>query len=349
MDKELAKKRLDFIKLNSKKIKNFADRIAAQEDKNRSITAKRLKKIKDRAERIDYFSKKLKEQLDEPEPPNPPEKPSALKIHGNEIFFKDGGLKKFIGVGVWRREALLLETKQEGHTWPDCGQKYSLAWCESEFHKYGLNYLRTDICKDTQLLFDFCKRMAGKDVIVELTLRDGDRDLGSIDETIQATKNLKNIIYEVWNEMYSLEDVQEAVSLAKKLKKQGLIISGGAIGAGGEKWATEAANAGLYELVDIIQVHRHWPYPAHENNDWVLKYKDHNKPIGRNEFFDRKKLGLEKTRFIFEKSIQHGASLVNYYGFRMPGLGAPDCQDAEGNPYWRYLQIASDIKQKYFF
>jgi len=271
--------------------------------------------------------------------------PAKLTIKDDKLYFLDGGQQKFIGVGVWRREALLLEIGQNGYTWDWCGDNYSLSWAENEFLKYELNYLRTDICNDPRLVREFCERMYKNRVVVELTLRDGDRKLGDIDAVIEATKDLPNIIYEVFNEMYSKEDVHEAVNLARRLRRQGLIVSGGAIGAGGEKWAEYARERGLYDIVSIIQVHRHWPIPGHEDNDWILKYKHFGKPIGRNEFFDRKKLGLSKTQFIFEKSIEHGAQLVNYYGFRMPGFGSKCGEDAEGNPYWKYLEIASKIRK----
>lgn len=178
-------------------------------------------------------------------------------------------------------------------------------------------------------------------------MKDGNRKLGSIEGTIEATKDLKNIIYECWNELYSEDDVDKATKIAKDLREQGLIVSGGAFGAGGEKYAKYAKKKGLYDTVNIIQVHRHWPYPAHEDNDTILDYRSYKKPIGRNEFFDRRKLGLRKTKFIFEKSIEHGASLVNYYGFRMQGFGSDNCEDAEGNPYYKYLEIASDVLSKY--
>ena len=270
-------------------------------------------------------------------------KPPKLLVKNGLIYFGNDGTERFLGVGVWRREALLLEIGQNGYTWDWCGDNYSLSWAENEFLKYGLNYLRTDICNNPKLIRNFCERMYKNEVVVELTLRDGDRNLGNIEAIIEATKDLDNIIYEVFNEMYSEEDVHEAINLAYQLRNQGLIVSGGAIGAGGEQWADYAKERGLYDIVSIIQVHRHWPMPNHEDNDWILKYTCFNKPIGRNEFFDRRKLGLLKTKFIFEKSIEHGAQLVNYYGFRMPGFGSKCGEDAEGNPYWKYLEIASKI------
>jgi len=259
------------------------------------------------------------------------------------IYFGNDGTERFLGIGVWRRESLCLATGQEGETWNRCNEHYSLSWAENEFLKYGLNYLRTDICNDPKLVRNFCERMYENGVVVELTLRDGDRKLGSIEAIVEATKDLDNVIYEVFNEMCSEEDVHEAVNLAHRLRNQGLIVSGGAIGAGSGQWADYAKEKGLYDIVSIIQVHRHWPYPAKPDNDWILKYKQFNKPIGRNEFFDMRKLGLSKTQFIFEKSIEHGAQLVNYYGFRMPGFGSKCGEDAEGNPYWKYLEIASKI------
>jgi len=321
MDKKNILKNLYYIDSNTRRIKSLSDRIRNQDNKNKPITDKRLEKISQRANKIKQLTDTIREQINEPEPPE-------LKIQDGKLYFLDGGREQFLGVGVWRREALCLETGQEGYTWQRCGQNYSLAWAEREFHKYDLNYLRTDICNIPNLVRGFCERMYEKNVVVELTLRDGVRDLGSIEETIQAT-------------------VDRAISIAKNLRNQGLIVSGGAFGAGGEEYADYAKKKGLYDIVSIIQVHRHWPYPAHEDNDTILDYKDYKKPIGRNEFFDRRELGLRKTKFIFEKSIDHGASLVCYYGFRLKGFGSDNCEDAEGNPYYKYLEIASDVLLKY--
>jgi len=330
MDKKNILKNLHYIDSNTKRIKAFTKRIANQSDKNKPMTDKRLKKIDQKADRVKYLTDAIREQLDESEPPR-------LRIQDDKLYFLDGGKEQFLGVGVWRREALCLETGQEGYTWQRCGQNYSLTWAEREFHKYDLNYLRTDICNIPSLVRGFCERMYEKNVIVELTLKDSVRDLGSIEATIEATKDLKNIIYECWNELYSEDDVDRAI----------LIVSGGAFGAGGEKYADYAKKKGLYDIISIIQVHRHWPYPAHEDNDTILDYKNYKKPLGRNEFFDRKKLGLKKTRFIFEKSIEHGASLVCYYGFRLKGFGGDCNTDVEGNPYYKYLEMASAVLSKY--
>ncbi|MHA1287013.1 MAG: hypothetical protein ACTSPB_06355, partial [Candidatus Thorarchaeota archaeon] len=223
MDKKAVLKNLEYINLNSQRIKSFTDRIRNQDNKNKPITDKRLEKINQRADRIEYLTDAVREQINEPEPPE-------LKIQDDKLYFLDDGKEQFLGVGVWRREALCLETGQEGYTWKRCGQDYSLTWAEGEFHKYGLNYLRTDICNIPSLVRSFCERMYEKNVVVELTLRDGVRDLGSIEETIQATKDLKNIIYECWNELYSEDDVDRAISIAKNLRNQGLIVSGGAFG-----------------------------------------------------------------------------------------------------------------------
>jgi len=340
MDKKVILKNLDYIDSNTQRIKSLSDRIRNQDNKNKPMTDRRLEKINQKADRIEQLADAIRKQINEPEPPR-------LKIQDDRLYFLDGGREQFLGVGVWRRESLCLETGQEGYTWKRCGQDYDLTWAEREFHKYGLNYLRTDICNIPSLVRSFCERTYEKNVVVELTLRDGVRDLGSIEETIQATKDLKNIIYECWNELYAEDDVDRAISIAKNLRNQGFIVSGGAFGAGGEKYAKYAKRKGLYDVVSIIQVHRHWPYPAHEDNDTILAYRSYKKPIGRNEFFDRKKLGLKKTRFIFEKSIEHGASLVCYYGFRLKGFGSDNCEDAEGNPYYKYLEIASDVLSEY--
>jgi len=287
-------------------------------------------------------------------PPPPPEPPKLIVKDGT-LYFGNGGTQKFMGFGVSRREALHRKIGINGYTWDDCKVgKYSLEWYRREIVKYKLNYVRHDSVpvKHLGLLEEDIRWAYKNGIVYEVTLRDGDRPLGDPIETAKRIKDYANVILEVWNEMYSLEDVEEAVALAKKLKEMGVrIISGGAIGAGGAEWAEEFFKRN--PPIDIIQVHRHWPMPNYEDNDWVLKYVGLAKPVGRNEFFDMKKLGLEKTRFIMEKTIEHGAQLVNYYGFRMGDLFTPDCgdpvKDGDGNPYYEYLKAMREVKEKYGF
>lgn len=161
MDKKAILKNLEYIDSSAQRIKSLSDRIRNQDNKNKPITDKRLEKINQRANGIEQLTDIIRELLDEPDPPK-------LTIQDDKLYFLDGGKEQFLGVGVWRREALCLETGQEGYTWQRCGQNYSLTWAEREFHKYGLNYLRTDICNNANLVRDFCERMYKKTLSLSL-------------------------------------------------------------------------------------------------------------------------------------------------------------------------------------
>jgi len=189
--------------------------------------------------------------------------------------------------------------------------------------------------------------------VAEYTFNDGDRNLGDRKAVAKILRDRPNIIAEIWNEMYSDEAVKDAIYWANYLKDEGLIVSGGAIGAGGEEFADKffAKNP----PVSIIQTHRHWPYPGHEDNDWILRftnpdhpeYIEHDapKPVGRNEFFNIHEHDLETMKFIFEKSLEHGAQLVNYYGFRLPDLWEPCGKDKEGFKHSDMMEFASQLCQ----
>jgi len=278
-----------------------------------------------------------------PEPPEPPEpKPPKLRVENDKIFFLDGGKRETFLVGVSRREAwhrdLGIFTKDK-LTW----KPYSYDWYIEQVKKYRLNYFRHDAISNCDYMRKRCIEIYEKcQAVVEVTLGDGSRDLGYFDNTIAALKDLPNIVFEVWNEMKNDDDVETAYNYAKKLAKLGLICSGGAIGAGKTQYADKffAKNP----PVTIIQVHRHWPYPSKPGNDWILKYVNHGKPVGRNEYFDMGKLGPNKSRFIMEQSFKHGAKAVNYYGFRIKDLDGSLKGDSA--PYYKYLEFAAEVKKQ---
>lgn len=238
-------------------------------------------------------------------------------------------------------------TGQDGRTWNDCNNKYSLEWYHNQYVEYKLNYYRHDICQDSGLVAAETDWAQENKIVGEYTFNDGDRNLGDRKAVARILRDRPNIIVEVWNEMYSDEAVRDAIYWAEYLKGEGLIVSGGAIGAGGEEFWFKFFDK--KPPVDILQTHQHWPYPGHEDNDWVLLFTKNadpyfnQKPVGRNEFFNLKVHDLETMKFIFRQTFKHGAKLGLYYGFRMDDLWAPCGVDKEGFEYWEMLEFARDL------
>lgn len=238
-----------------------------------------------------------------------------------------------------RREALIRAIGQDGKTWDECKcGKYSLEWYQDKILEYELNYVRHDICEDTNLCVAHADWARENNIIVEFTFN---KEKGNNQEIHEALLGYPNVIREVWNEMYSDEEVDEADKWARIFHDSGEICSGGAIGSGGEEFADKffAKNP----PIDIIQLHRHWAYPGHPENDWILDYVDKGKPVCRNEFFNLNKHDLDTMKFIFRKIFEHGGQGGLYYGFRMDDLWAPCGVDKEGFEYWEMLEFARDL------
>lgn len=245
------------------------------------------------------------------------------------------------------RRSALQRTTGQWESWHECVQgKYSLEWYQDEIAKYGLNYVRHDVCNDLELMQAHLDWAVEKKIVVEWTL-DGVGGNNNIEAIVERFGHHPNIIMEVFNEMYSDADVSRALHWANYLHERGVICSGGAIGAGGEEFCFKFFNE--RPPVDIIQTHRHWPYPGHEEDDWIILFTEsedpyfNSKPAGRNEFFDIKEHGLEIMEFIFKISLKHGAQLINYYGFRLPDIWGPCGVDKEGWLYWEILEFARDL------
>jgi hypothetical protein len=187
-------------------------------------------------------------------PNDPDDDPPKLRVEGNRIFYGNDPIK-LCSVSRW--EALWRE-KGLYYDW----RPYSLAWYEEELAKYGINYVRHGAVKDFDFVYQHCKRMKEKGIIVELTIF---RSLGEgrlidlIPENIQALVGLGNVFFDCHNEfMDSREDVFEAKRIAEIISENGGIVSGGAWGAStyGEE------NAALFQQVcpyhKISTVHRQW-------------------------------------------------------------------------------------------
>ncbi len=250
-----------------------------------------------------------------------PEKLPRLRVEGDTIYYRNDGTIPIKLCGVSRWEALW----REKHTYFDWGP-YSLAWYENELGKYGINYVRHgSYLQDFEFVYQHCKRMRDKGIIVELTvfrtLAEG-RLLELSQSNIQRLNDLGNVFFDCHNEfMDDIERVYEAKRIAEIITGYGGIVSGGAWGAStdGEK------NSELFHSIcsahKISTVHRQWTSGEITN---ALKY---GKPVIRNEYFDRGDLGLGAVKQIMYETFEAGGQGCTYYGFAIAGLEgliAPD-------------------------
>lgn len=258
-----------------------------------------------------------------PPPPPPPIKPSRLAIVNGQICYKNDGTIPIKLCGVSRWEALWREVG--GPNYHYNWEPYSLAWYENELAKYGINYVRHGAVQDYDFVYQHCKRMKEKRIMVELTVFRGLSEGRLIDltpENIRTLAGLGNVFFDCHNEfMDSREDVEEAIIIARLISENGGIVSGGAWGAStdGER------NAELFQRTcgyhEISTVHRQW------NKAEIEKSLQYGRPVIRNEYFDRGALGLDVVKQIMRETFEAGGQGCQYYGFAIEGLEgliAPD-------------------------
>jgi len=266
-----------------------------------------------------------------------PEAPPRLAIRDGKICYRDGGTVPIILCGVSRWEALWRE-KGLYHDWGP----YSLAWYEEELGKYGINYVRHGAIENFDFVYEHCRRLKDKGIIVELTVFRGLEEgrLMELSETnIRALAGLGNVFFDCHNEFTdSLADVYEAKAIADIIAGYGCIVSGGAYGASSNGEQNAAFFHQICSSHQISTVHRQWTSGEIQN---ALKY---GKPVIRNEYFDRGKLGLEIVKQIMRETFDVGGQGCQYYGFAIPGLGgliAPDPFD-----YRAMLEFAGQLTRK---
>jgi len=230
-------------------------------------------------------------------------------------------------VGVWRRELLRRAIKKKDNLYGK-----NLEWFMALVFDYGLNYVRTDACEDYALVRWFCQKMYENNVVVELTLTDGDTNLGNPRRVVPSVKDLPNVIFEPVNEFFkNKNDLNTAWWWCNHLRELGLYTSAGAYGIGGQSLSEkfDPANSTNH----IITVHREW-YKAS-----IQRYNSSNKPILRNEFFG---VSAQEMARIMRESFEAGASGVCYYGLRSKTL-FPDLQKQDPDLWSLYFTTASKI------
>jgi len=269
-----------------------------------------------------------------PEPPEPPPtlKPAKLAIHDGVLCYKDGGTEPIILIGCSRWE-VLARAKGISNNW---GTK-SFDWYEKQLIKSGINYVRHGIIPDYKFVRQHCKRMKKAGIIVELTIYNSQvkYDMGNPMEAIDATIDLPNVFYDVHNEFLDKEeDIAKAKELIDYIRSKGGICSAGAWGYSPNGQEYSERFDPINSRNQIISVHREW------TKEWIVKYTGYDKPVIRNEYFDRGVLGLEGTKQIMRETIEAGGH-CGYYGFRDKNV-LPDLKYPDPESWDKYLKFIGD-------
>jgi len=253
----------------------------------------------------------LEECEEEPDPDPTPDKKLAIK---NGKILYGGSPVKLCGVSRW--EALWRATGEHDPA-GDWG-KYSLEWYENKLIESGINYVRHGGIKDTQFLYDHCKRMKDAGIIVEVTVFRAKKNsrgvLARLDD-MKAVADLGNVFFDINNEFIDEpKNVIEAIRVAKILKSQGCIISGGAW-SGTEGLGQSDEFYSKYDNLDINSHHREWNEYSFKADVWK------GKPVVWNEYFAmRAGMSLAKTKQLMRLAFECGVQGVQYYGFRFDGI-----------------------------
>jgi len=239
-------------------------------------------------------------------------KPARLVVRGRKLYYKRRGTKLIIPIGCSPRQLLHSEL---GFAPP---VQYRLDEEIARWIEYGTNYCRVDAVEDYDFTYEFCKRMEEKNIIVELTLSDHDRPhFGDYRIHIRKTRRLKNVIYEVENEM--LDDrsrIFAAKVKAEYITSQRLIASGGAWGYSsyGKKHSEEFRT--ICDSHKIETLHR--PYPPLVVLQEYIKYLTrHGRPILWNEvlvdYKDTFSISREEIEKFARGALKAGANGLNIY------------------------------------
>jgi len=290
--------------------------------------------------------KDLEDCEEEPDPlPDPDPDPDPDPILDKKLTVENGkilyGGKAIKLCGVSRWEALWRETGEHDPA-GDWG-KYSLEWYENKLIESGINYVRHGGIRNSNLLYDHCKRMKKAGIIVEITAFRAHKDSKGVlvtQEDMGELAKLGNVIFDINNEFLDGPDsnIDKAIEIAKNLKSQGCIVSGGAwSGVNGKRQANLFLN--YYQDLDIITHHRDW------NVDSFRETLSYGKPVLFNEFFAMKSnMSLVEVknlmRLAFDCGIR-GIQGVQYYGFRFDGI--PGLSQYDPFDYQKILDYAGGL------
>lgn len=291
-----------------------------------------------RKEQSNHWKAKYQDCKEEPQPDPTPDK--KLTVRNGKILY-GGKPIKLCGVSRW--EALWRAGKMPGYdkTWGD----YSLEWYEQQLIDSGINYVRHAGIKNTQFLYDHCKRMKKAGIIVEITVfRSKKNSKGVLVrlEDMGELARLGNVFFDVNNEFLDGPDasINEAIRIARILKRQGCLISGGAwSGTKGKAQSDEFHSK--YDGLDINSHHRNWGETSFKKD--VRK----GKPVVFNEFFAmRSGMTLAKTKQLMNLAFDCGVQGVQYYGWRDKKLNLPGLTVFDPFDYREMLQYAGKLAKE---
>lgn len=261
--------------------------------------------------------------------------PPKLRVEGKNIYFLDGGTEVFKGVGISRRSML---NRANGDYHSLYGKP--LRFYEDLTIEYGLNFVRHSTTRNTQLLADHLQYMYENNIVVELTIWDGEgREwyLGDPFVSMDIASNFPNVIIDPVNELTDRHSVNMARDLSREAKDRGLIVSAGAFGGNDRRWSDmlleDCPN-------DIIGIHRGDNNDPDYDPNFLVRYRDSDKPFIRTETHHLSKNDIE---IVMSDDLYMGASIVNYYGLRCAEL-FPDLGDnIDPDPWREYFEIAKII------
>lgn len=276
------------------------------------------------------------EEEEEPDPLPDPIPDKKLTVKDGEILY--GG--EFIQLcGVYRWEALWRAGKLPGYdkTWGD----YNLDWYENKLIESGINYVRHAGIKDTNFLYNHCKRMKDNGINVEVTAFRAKKDSRGVLVTLHdmgELADLGNVIFDINNEFLDEPDnVTIAINTAKILKSQGCLVSGGAW-SGTEGFVQSEEFYNSYDNLDINTHHREWS----ENEFKATVGK--GKPVLWNEYFAmRSGMSLTKVKQLMNLAFDCGIQGVAYYGFRDEKLNLPGLTKFDPFDYQKILDYAGSL------
>ena len=245
-----------------------------------------------------------------------PPKPPKLIIKDNMLYFHNDGIEPFVGIGASSRKMLerelnLIGTEEEKRLWKEYGGTWKIL---EETYNYGLNYIRTNVVEDLDLVEAVVSWCYEHGIVIELTF-DFQKQFPSPRIVFDRLQPYPCVLWEMGNEFSektTAEIIRNMLAWIDWLRSQGAIVSAGGFGAGQEGWADYFYKQNPNH--QVAQVHRHWT-PA-----WIKKYIDMGYIVGRNEYFDLGDevdpgFGFNTFQNIMIESINAGAQLVNYYVF----------------------------------
>lgn len=234
-----------------------------------------------------------------------------LEIKDGQLYYGDEPIHL---CGVSRLEALWRATGAFDfpYDWGD----YSLGWYEKQLIDSGINYVRHLGIKDTQFLYDHCKRMKDARIIVEVGVYRAHKDSEGILVDLKEMgriADIGNVFFDVANEFIDYPgSISKVIGIAMELKRQGCIVSAGAWSGTNGKIQSGLFYEG-YKDFDLFSHHREWTVQSF--NEALA----HGKPVVFNEYFSQGNLTLDQTKAIMKTAFDMGIH-VTYYGFRFPKI-----------------------------